>query len=264
MKKHLVLLLIFAVLLSGLAACSEEKGETVVTSSTSFVDNETDETDVSGDPNESVGESTSEALPTDEPSFSTETQEDYLLTYSSVSTHRDSQGNAWLNVMVGYTNTSDTPLMLDYCVITINDDGEDILTLTDVPSYPSVIAPGETGYYFQQEYVDFEVGERVGLSFTPSIRTCDEREYFPVSQVQCLDAAFGIEVSGTVDVPSDTSGLMEICAILFDTDGQPVAVLFDYVDAAETSFILSSDKLPEGMTAESFSDCAVYACLYEG
>lgn len=263
MKKHLVLLLIFAIVLSGLAACSEEKGETVVTSSTTLAGNETDETGLPDDSDEDPSSSTTEDLPTDEPTFSMETREDCILTHSAVSTHRDSQGNTLLNVMVGYTNTSDAPLMLDYCIITVNDDGEDILTLTDVPAYPSVIAPGETGYYFQQEYVDFETSERLGLSFMPSIHACEEREYFPVSQAQILDAAFGIEVSGTVDVPSDKSGLMEICAILFDADGLPATVLFDYVDASEASFILSTDKLPEGMTAESFSDCAVYACLYE-
>lgn len=254
MKKHLSLILIFALLLICLAACSEEKAETTVPVP------ETEETTTAA-PSESDEEMTEES--TSETTVEPTQDEDYTIAYASVTTHEDGQGNTWLNVMVGYTNDSDKPLLLDYCDISVDADGEAFLTLTDVAAFPSVIAPGETGYYFEQVCVDVPDGAILGLIFEPAISPCEERAYFPVSDVLVLDAAFGIEVSGTVEVPAGTSGLVEICAVLFDANGQPVTVLYDYVDAAETAFILSGDRLPEGMTAEDFSDCVVYACLYE-
>lgn len=251
MKKHLSLILIFCLLLTCLAACSDGKDETTVpVPQTTTAPSESDE--------ETTDESTSET--TIEPTQ----EEDYSIAYASVTTHEDGQGNTWLNVMVGYTNDSETPLLLDYCDISVDADGEAFLTLTDVAAFPSVIAPGETGYYFEQVCVDVPDDAILGLIFDPAISPCEERAYFPVSDVLVLDAAFGIEVSGMVEVPAETNGLVEICAILFDANGQPVTVLYDYVDAAETAFILSGDRLPEGMTAEDFSDCVVYACSYEG
>lgn len=254
MKKHLSLFLILCLLAACICGCAANNEETTITTEqTTTAEPAPDQTT-----EEPTYTETSTEIDISEPD-----DEPCLLTYSAVTTYQDSVGNTWLNVMVGYTNFSDAPVLLDYCDISVDADGEAILTLTDVAAYPSVIAPGETGYYFEQTHVELEGSEVLGLIFEPSIETTTEKEYFSVSEVQVVDAAFGMEVSGVIDIPSPVSGLIEVCAILYDANGLPITVLFDYLEGSETNFILSGDRLPEGTTAADISDCVVYACLYE-
>lgn len=251
MKKHLSFLLIFCLLAALFTACSDEKEASVVTIESTTTESEINSTEdtstelIDESSEETTEETTEESLP-------------YETAFSSLRITQDSDGNDWLSVLVAYENTGDTPLFLNYSTMTVYADDEEI-DLEDVAAYPQVIAPGETGYYFEQVHIDFEP-TAASFEINAQIEPTDAETtvFYEVQNIRCRNSAFGLEVSGELNA---SGGLVCVCAILFDADGNPVAVLSDYLSADETGFVLSGDKVD--LTAEELSDCVVYAYPYD-
>lgn len=259
MKKHIVYIVVLCLLALIFAGCSDAQKPAVVTPATSSQESTTD--------TPTTAEPTSEA-PTTEPPSEQETESQgqtaYEQVYAAATTHRDGVGNIWLNVIVAYENTGSEPLYLDYSTIAVYSGGEEVIRLDSVVAYPQVIEPGQIGYYFEEKQVDFAENDTLTLQMEPRINATTAREHFPIDDVQLRDAAFGVEVHGMFEVPAQVSGLVCVSAILFDLEGNPITVLYDYVDASATDFVLSSDKLPEDVSIEDISSCIAFAYLYEG
>lgn len=247
MKKLLCILLLFCVLLS--VGCAKESLPAVETFDQST-------TRTTEEPTLESTEPTAMPTHTDEepPKLSS-----YGVEYTSVKMQRDSVGNAWLNVIVTVKNTGEEAIRLtDGCIVVFAEE-QQVLTIEDATCYPSVLQPGESGYYFEQvlKYVDENCEFRVDFGANMEKASSEITQFVVDSQV--YDAAFGVEVRGTL---SESAQGVVCAAVLFNTEQKPFAVLYEYFDEPTDEFTLSSDKLPEGLTKEDVSSHIVYVYPY--
>jgi len=186
------------------------------------------------------------------------------LVYSSAKTRRDNVGNIWMDVLVGFRNVSQEEICLSYSNIDVFADGEHLMTLTDAVCYPVSIEPGETGYYFEQVQADLNENAELTVQMQPNIERANHIVRYPVEDVQVRDSAFGVEIYGMYQSEEDPEGLLVAAVVLYDLDNEPIAVLSDIFSASTKEFILSSDKLPEGLSSQDISSYIAYVYPYEG
>lgn len=248
MKKLLAYFLVF--LMITLCACGKESTADVVTYDTS-----TTESVATTEDTEPTEESTQE--PT-QPIV----REHYEMVYSAAKTQRDAVGNIWLNVIAAFENISEETIYMEYSDIAVYAEGEETIVLEQVPCFPQVLAPGQVGYYFEQRQVDIDEDKPLLLEMMPNIHRSEPVELFAVEDMQIRDSAYGVEIQGMFDA-KNAGGLVCVAVVLFNLDGDPFFVLFDYVSAAENGFVLSGDKLPEGLKNSDISSYIAYAYTYE-
>lgn len=256
MKKHIVFLLAICLIVSTLCACGKEAAPTVVTY-------EKDTTEATTQAPQTTAPETTEPASVTEPTGEAHTAF-YEMTYSSARIQRDSVGNLWLNVMISLVNQSQETISLPYSTISIYADGEEVLQLEDVICYPQILEPGETGYYFEQCQVDLDENLELTAETSPNVERANDMKKYAVEDIQLRDSAFGVEVYGMYRTDEAVSGLMCAAVVLFDLEGKPFAVLSDYFDASAKEFILSSDKLPEGLRTTDISSYIAYVYPYAG
>ena len=283
MKKLIILLLSLCVCL--LAACAKENQETGGTSVTSapveISAPETTgapETAAPAEPTEETTAPTEETTvketateePTEEESSSEEpsTEPEGPLSPVSVSAqlHHDSVGHVWLQFIGAYENTGDTPLQLAYADATLSGPGVKDIVLSDLEPYPQVIAPGETGYYYEMKQVDLDSSAELTASLTPEFSPAEAPVRFEATENLVRDTPYGLEVQGTLAPEAlKEEGMICVAAVLLDGDGVPFTVLYDYFTAEDIAqgFILSADQLPEGTLAADAAQCLIFAYPYE-
>lgn len=256
MKKYIVFLLTICLLATTLFACGKEAEPTVVTF-------EKDTTEATTQPPQTSPTETTEPTTIPEPTGEVHTVY-YEMTHSSARIERDSVGNLWLNVMISFMNKSEETISLPYSTIYIYANGEEVMQLEDVMCYPQILEPGETGYYFEQRQVDLDESLELTAETSPNVERANGMIKYAVEDIQLRDSAFGVEVYGMYQTEEAVSGLMCAAVVLFDLEGKPFAVLSDYFDASEKEFILSSDKLPEGLRVSDISSYIAYVYPYAG
>lgn len=253
MKKLIFVLLLCMVLLS---ACAQDSATDVVTYAP--------KTEQTEDTTEPTSESESEAEPSETASTGFSKMQSYEVTYSSVTTQRDSVGNSWINVLLTVQNTGSNPICLTDSSISIYADEELALTIDGAVCYPRVLEPGQVGYYFEQQPGFLEEGKKLSAQIDTNMENANQLPQFTVEDSQIYDAAFGIEIYGAFPTDFEAEGLLCVAAVLFDTEQKPFAVLCDYIEADANEFTLSSDKLPEGLSAQDVSSHVVYVYPYAG
>lgn len=256
MKKYICCILLFCMLSAIFAGCSNETEAPVVTYEPSTTAPTTQAPSTSAEPTE---ETTTEAIEATQPS---EPRNPYEMVYSSAKTQRDSVGNIWLNVVAAFENTSDEPLHLSYSTICVFSGDEEVLRVEDVLSHPNVIEPGEYGYYFEQSRVDLDENAELRVEVYPNAERAIGLTKQLIEDIQIHDWAYGIKIYGNYE-PQQDSGLVCIAAILKDENGNAFAIITDYFDVSETQFVLSSDRLPEGLRSTDVY-AEVYAYPYAG
>jgi len=243
--------LIICALAFVLAGCSEEKPEPVVTYEVS-----TTEATTQGPSLSETEEPDSEQRAPEEPKMP------YELVHAYAETSRDAVGNVWLNVVAAVKNTSDEPICLRQSTLLVSTASTELVSIEDAVCYPNVIEPGDCGYYCERCRVELDVNETLRVEVQPNVERAIGMSNQTVEDYRLYDLAYGIEVHGTYE-PQVKEGIVCVAAILFDLNGDPVAILSDYIDASQTQFVLSSDKLPEGLHS-SLVTAKIFVCPYEG
>ena len=237
-----------------LAACSAETTEPVTTYEVLTTAETTTPPTI-----ELPSETTAAPETTQAPS---EPAEPFKQVYSSVTTQRDAVGNIWLNTFAAVKNTGNEAITFPKATLTVFDGEEEIKVIEDVVCYPNVIEPGECGYFFEQGPMDIAEGSDLRVEVAANLERAVGLTKQTVRDIQVYDLAYGIEIYGAYE-PQVESGLVCIAAIVFDLNRDPIAILSDYIDASEIQFVLSSDKLPEGIRSSDV-EVQVYAYPYEG
>lgn len=235
-----------------LAGCSEETKEPIVTYEVTTTEATTQGPTVS----ESEEPTLTETQTPEEPKMP------YELVYASAETSRDTVGNVWLNVVAAVKNTSDEPICLKNTSLIVSAANEELASIEDAVCYPNVIEPGAYGYYCERTRMELDVNEALSIEVQPNVERAVDVTNQQIEDYQLYDLAYGIEVHGSYE-PQVKEGIVCIAAILFDLNGDPVAILSDYIDASQTQFVLSSDKLPEGLHS-SLVTAKIFAYPYEG
>ena len=252
MKKLFALLMIVSMLLT--CACSEETVPTVETFDPNTIapTSETEETT----------EPTSEEPTEDTTQDIAPTPIDCAVQYSSVTTHRDSVGNVWVDAIVEIKNNSQKAICLMPDTLAIYADGELVCTMEGVECYPRVIEPGQVGYYFDQKQQYVDENATLTAEINPSLENAYNVAQYIVEDSQLTDAAFGISVQGMFPLKDDLDAPIRVAAILFDAEQKPLAVLFEDIDGGANDFVLESDKLPETLSRDSIASHIVYVYEY--
>lgn len=140
---------------------------------------------------------------------------------------------------------------------------------TMVSTFPTVLAPGEKGYMYEETTLDeYEGDGELTILPRPDVKaaTVDLVRY-NVSELKVSNDAFGgVKVSGRIEnqTSEKTDGMVYIVAFFYDESGTPIGsaftILTETIDAgAKIGFELSGFSLPDDVTSDSVSDTVVYA-----
>lgn len=258
MKRILALILALC-LLAGLTACGTPEQTTESTEApTTEEPQKASETETTAEPTDALEETEASEPPAGP----------YEITASYANAYRNSLGEVWVQVMIAVKNTSDVPLCLDYSTVTIQVSEDETQELSYVLAFPSVIGPGETGYYYEETPLEYEASGELALTAELDVsETTETLERYTVANDAISDSPYGgLRIWGTVEDASAQEGkLIYIAVVLFDEADKPVAVCYTIhteTGAASDSYELISFMLPEHITASTVGRYEVYAYPY--
>ena len=232
MKKFLILLLCFVLCLS---AC------------------ETEEPQPNAEPPETSSENVSEGQ---EQQHKEETPFEYKL--YPVKTWTNSIGTSWAQAVMSITNTSDYNLYLSSSssLDLETKSGALFATRNYVTAYPQIIAPGETGYYYEEFALDSvpegELNPNWHLTIEPATV---EQIQFPVTDVTISADNLGyIKAIGRVEnTTEEKQSIVFISIMLFNAENKPIGHMFTFVELApkdKKGFECSSFTLPDDISID--------------
>ena len=259
MKRILALILALC-LLAGLAACGAPSD---VTEPAGPSDTETQQKDTESEQTQAPTDTEDPTEPVTEPPAGP-----YEITTCYANAYRNSLGEVWVQAMIAVKNTSEAPLCLDYSTMTVHVSEEETQELSYVLAFPSIIAPGEVGYYYEESPLDYEANGELDLTADLVItETTETPERYSVSGVTISDSPYGgLSISGTViDDGAQEGKLIYIAVVLFDETDKPVAVCYTIhteTGASADRFELISFMLPERVTASSVARYEIYTYPY--
>lgn len=200
------------------------------------------------------------AQPTETPTPEPE-QEAYEVTYENVKTYVNSIGTVWAQAIAEVTNTGDVPLFLNAGNLDIEDSSGTLVTSRSyVSAYPSIIQPGEKGYYYEEFTLDgYTEAVELSMITRPSITkaTVEDIRYTVTEEALSNNDYGGLKFLGRVENTTDTAGTMVyISTVLYDAGGVPIGLMFtilteDLEAGSKVGFEMSSFALPGDITAES-------------
>lgn len=197
-------------------------------------------------------------------------EEAYEITYSNARTYTNSIGTTWVQSIVEITNTGNSNLYLSTGAYDLEDSsGALVAAQTMVSTYPSVLAPGEKGYMYEETTLDeYDGNGELTILPRPDVKkaTVDLVRY-NISDLNVSNDTFGgVKVSGRVEnqTSEKTDGMVYIVAFFYDENETPIGsaftILTEDIDAgAKIGFELSGFSLPDDVTAEAISDTVVYS-----
>ena len=151
----------------------------------------------------------------------------------------DSIGTQWIKAAIPVVNTGDANLYLNSSSVDIeNADGSLATTLSMVSSYPQIIKPGETAYYYEETTYD---GTNIeGLKVVPHVNAEKAKAdliRLELSDLQIKDDTLGVKVIGHVKNTTDKEeSMVYVIANFFDKDGKFIG----------QQFTILMDELPAG------------------
>ena len=157
----------------------------------------------------------------------------YEITDSKFEYYTNSIGSVEYFGIVEITNTGDTYIYLDTCTFDLEDnDGHLLQSDSYINTAPSVVAPGEKGYYYNG-IGNGLIGEGVsldnGVKLVPQLKISEAKKVpteYPVSDVTTREGDFGyINVVGRVENTSDKDiSYLYISIIFYDENGKVLDV----------------------------------------
>ncbi|WP_322199116.1 double zinc ribbon domain-containing protein [Acutalibacter intestini] len=216
-----------------------------------------------------------QALPQDTgaslPSLQVDPNPDYEVTYQRDWVYRDVLDDVCCYALVEVENTGNVNLRLGRGQFQFRSpQGEKITTYHGVSSFPSIIAPGEKGYFYCNMGALKDMDENTPYVMTPQLtleETSQDPHSYPVAGVE--------KVSGDLFAPwhldgwvkNDSQELLEtlqVDCLIFDEESKPLAVcgaMLQEVKAGESArFAVSSVLLGDmDLTLEDVKEFQFFA-----
>ena len=196
------------------------------------------------------------------------------ITYQNVRVWTNNIGTTWIQAIVEVTNTGNENLYLGPGSYDLEDaDGRLVKSQGQVSTYPSVLAPGEKGYMYNEITLDDYSGDgNLSILPRPDIKTAKvDLVRYGISDLNVSDTAYGgINVLGRIENTTDKAenGTIYIVAFFYDAAGTPIGsaftILTETVDVgAKIGFEFSSFSMPNDITSEDIADTIIYAYPYQ-
>ena len=159
-----------------------------------------------------------------------------------VLTYTDSINTTWAQVSVPVTNTGDRNLYLSSGTMDLEDAGGHLVdSLSLVGFYPQVLAPGETGWYYEETTLDSVPSSELTVVPHVDIKEATvECIRYEASDLSFADEEFGgIKATGRITNTTAADGsLVYVVLFLFDSEeklvGQTFTILDDELKAGDT------------------------------
>ena len=255
MKRSILILL--ACVLALLCACAAKPEPTELQGSFSAAPSEP-----SSEPVPSTEESSSAPSKTEPPTAS------FKVTDQRLNVYRNRAEEFWGQVIAAVQNTDDAPIYLQNCTFRITDtEGKPLASDTTVSAYPQIVAPGETGYYYAETYLETESAEGLTLEFTPQVSVSAQKAVaYTVENPDLQDSRYGgmeLRVTLSNSTAQDTRHYC-VAVLLFDAEGKLLGQFYDVpsvkVPAGGSAVLeLSSYMLPDTVTKAEIADYRILA-----
>lgn len=255
MKRSILILL--ACVLALLCACAAKPEPTEPQGSSSAAPSEP-----SSEPVPSTEESSSAPSKTEPPTAS------FKVTDQRLNVYRNRAEEFWGQVITAVQNTGDAPIYLQNCTFRITDtEGKSLASDTTVSAYPQIVAPGETGYYYAETYLETESAEGLTLEFTPQVSVSAQQAVsYTVENPDLQDSRYGgmeLRVTLSNSTAQDTRHYC-VAVLLFDAEGKLLGQFYDVpsvkVPAGSSAVLeLSSYMLPDTVTKAEIADYRILA-----
>lgn len=255
MKRSILILL--ACVLALLCACAAKPEPTEPQGSSSAAPSEP-----SSEPVPSTEESSSAPSKTEPPTAS------FKVTDQRLNVYRNRAEEFWGQVITAVQNTGDAPIYLQDSTFHITDaEGKSLASDTTVSAYPQIVAPGETGYYYAETYLETESAEGLTLEFTPQVSVSAQQAVtYTVENPDLQDSRYGgmeLRVTLSNSAAQDTRHYC-VAVLLFDAEGKLLGQFYDVpsvkVPAGGSAVLeLSSYMLPDTVTKAEIADYRILA-----
>lgn len=255
MKRSILILL--ACVLALLCACAAKPEPTEPQGSSSAAPSEP-----SSEPVPSTEESSSAPSKTEPPTAS------FKVTDQRLNVYRNRAEEFWGQVITAVQNTGDAPIYLQDSTFHITDaEGKSLASDTTVSAYPQIVAPGETGYYYAETYLETESSEGLTLEFTPQVSVSAQQAVaYTVENPDLQDSRYGgmeLRVTLSNSAAQDTRHYC-VAVLLFDAEGKLLGQFYDVpsvkVPAGGSAVLeLSSYMLPDTVTKAEIADYRILA-----
>ncbi len=255
MKRSILILL--ACVLALLCACAAKPEPTEPQGSSSAAPSEP-----SSEPVPSTEESSSAPSKTEPPTAS------FKVTDQRLNVYRNRAEEFWGQVIAVVQNTGDAPIYLQNSTFHITDaEGKSLASDTTVSAYPQIVAPGETGYYYAETYLETESAEGLMLEFTPQVSVSAQQAVaYTVENPDLQDSRYGgmeLRVTLSNSTAQDTRHYC-VAVLLFDAEGKLLGQFYDVpsvkVPAGGSAVLeLSSYMLPDTVTKAEIADYRILA-----
>lgn len=279
MKKMLTLMLALAICLS-MTACGS--------SSDTPSDETTDGAGATSDTGDAAGQAAEdeeqpEATNTETPDADSEedpaveepadvSEPAYEVGYSNVEVWTDSIDTTWAQTVVAIQNTGDTNLYLNSSAYDLEaEDGTLVAAQSYVSCFPDVLAPGETGYMYEETTIDNYSGDGA-LTVIPHLdveNSSVEPVRYEVTDLTVSDDEYlGVSVMGRVANTTDTDGeMVYVTVVLLDANGDPLGLMFTIIDSLaagdQQGFEATAMSMPDSVNADAVASTEVYAYPYQ-
>lgn len=185
----------------------------------------------------------------------------------------DSYGDTRYEAIIEITNTSSDPLYLNDATFDLEDaDGHLIQTDDMVSSAPSVIKPGEKGYFYNQFGADIDPSVDVStIQFVPHYKVEKANNLpheYPLSDLSLgNDEWGGVKIVGRVlNDTDDSDASVYIHALFYNAEGKIIGItgtnVYEMPVGENSSFDISSMYAQTLLDAGSIADYKVIAQDY--
>ena len=180
-----------------------------------------------------------------------------------VLTYTDSINTTWAQVSVPVTNTGDRNLYLSSGTMDLEDAaGHLVDSLSLVGFYPQVLAPGETGWYYEETTLDAAPSSELTVVPHVDIKEATvECIRYEASDLSFADEEFGgIKATGRITNTTAADGsLVYVVLFLFDSEEKLVGQTFTILDGE----LKAGDTI--GFSTQTFgSNDAIPSVVSEG
>ncbi len=193
------------------------------------------------------------------------------ITYTNFHLYTNSIGTVWGQTIVEVTNTGDTNLYLGSASYDVEDAaGKLAASESSVSVFPSVIAPGEKAYLYDETIFD-DLDVQAEYKILPHIKASEAKvDYirFDISDFELKEGSLGLGIKGVGRVCNNTEkdedSMIYIAATLFDANNACIGLMFtiltDDLPAGEKiGFEMSAMSLPDSVTLDSIASFDVVA-----
>lgn len=218
-------------------------------------------------------ESSTEPAPSSEESGSVSSETEpatasFEVTDRRLNVYRNRAEEFWGQVITAVQNTGDAPIYLQDSTFRITDaEGKSLASDATASAYPQIVAPGETGYYYTETYLETEAAEGLTLEFTPQVSvSAQQKVEYTVENPNLQDSRYGgmelrvTLINGTVQ---DTRHYC-VAVLLFDAEGSLLGQFYDVpsvkIPAGSSAVLeLSSYMLPDTVRKAEIADYRILA-----